>query len=201
MKTNNLESLYFKAPQGFKEELENLSRPQAPKEGVTIGWAWLRYAAVFTAVLISLVLGRLSTSPTSEEMISQEVVSNHVRSLMANHLIDIASTDRHTVKPWFNGKLDFSPKVVDLAAEGFPLVGGRLDYLGSRPVAALIYKRDKHIINFLTWPSTDGASQKMVLVSRQGYSLFHWVSEGMQYWVISDLNANDLKTFAELTKR
>jgi anti-sigma factor RsiW len=117
--------------------------------------------------------------------------------MMAEHLTDVVSSDRHTVKPWFGGKLDFSPKVEDVAADGFPLTGGRLDYLSGRPVAALVYRRQQHVINLFTWPATGADAHPPRLITRQGYQIFEWSRDGMQYWLISDLNAAELRTLAE----
>ena len=117
---------------------------------------------------------------------------------MANHLTDVASSDLHTVKPWLDAKLDFAPPVVDLAGEGFPLVGGRLDYLDNRTVAALVYQRRKHFINLFVWPVTSEANSMPKAISRQGYHLFHWVKADFNYWAVSDVNEDDLQTFRHL---
>ncbi len=126
--------------------------------------------------------------------VADEVVAAHVRSLMGDHLFDVRSTDQHTVKPWFLGKLDYAPPVSDLAPIGFPLVGGRLDYIGGRAVAALVYQRQKHTINLYVWPSNDGPSVAPPAAIR-GFHLEHWVRDGMSFWAASDLNATELAQF------
>jgi anti-sigma factor RsiW len=106
------------------------------------------------------------------------------------------STDQHTVKPWFNGKLDFSPPVKNLAAQEFPLIGGRLDYVGGHSVAALIFQRHKHIINLFIWPAQENDSKPASSISLQGYNVIHWSEAGMTFWAVSDLNEKELMEFA-----
>jgi anti-sigma factor RsiW len=127
--------------------------------------------------------------------VADEVVSSHVRSLQLDHLLDVASSDRHTVKPWFNGKLDFSPPVVDLAPQGFPLAGGRLDALDGHPVAVLVFHHDRHPINLYIWPAT-GPDAPPRMQQQRGYHLLQWTEGKMHYWVISDLARDELMSFA-----
>lgn len=116
---------------------------------------------------------------------------------MANHLTAVASTDQHAVKPWLDAKLDFAPAVIDLSPQGFPLAGGRLDYLDNRPVAALVYQRRKHFINLFVWPITPETAQLIKTITRQGYQLLHWVNSDFNYRAVSDANGNDLQTFEQ----
>jgi anti-sigma factor RsiW len=136
--------------------------------------------------------------PTSDQRLVAAVLSSHLRSLEASHLMDVASTDQHTVKPWFDGKLDFSPPVEDLASDGFPLVGGRLDYLEGRQVAALIYQRRKHFINVFVWPDARASSSTQTIQPQQGYNMMRWSRGGFQFWAISDVSAQDLADFVRL---
>jgi len=124
------------------------------------------------------------------------VVDGHVQSLMADHLFDVQSTDQHTVKPWFAGRLDYAPPVSDLAPLGYPLVGGRLDYLSGRSVAALVYQRQKHAINVFVWPTSEPAPAAIVAQSVRGFHLRHWIRNGMTFWAVSELNDAELTEFA-----
>jgi mycothiol system anti-sigma-R factor len=165
-------------------------------------WPWLRVGAAFAAgVLLMWGVGSLRTGPAPEDLLTQEVIAGHTRSLMAAHLTDVTSSDQHTVKPWFEGKLPFSPPVQDMAAQGFPLVGGRLDYLGNRPVAALVYQRHQHIINLFLWPATPDVSPEETRLTRHGYNLIHWTSADMTYWVVSNLNMSELQEFVRLVQQ
>jgi anti-sigma factor RsiW len=119
---------------------------------------------------------------------------------MAEHLWDVKSTDQHTVKPWFDGKLDFAPDVRNFKDQSFALEGGRLDYLENRPVAALVYRHEKHYVNLFVWPAAGQADQGETITSHRGYSLIHWVNSGMNYWAISDMGEDSLRRFAGLVR-
>ena len=192
-------SLYFNAPAKLRERVRrDLRAGREEPRPTVLSWRWLAAGLSFALVAsIVLVLVLIQSGPARDDLLAQEVVSSHVRSLMANHLTDVASTDQHTVKPWFEGKLDFAPPVVDLGAQGFPLVGGRLDYIGDRPVAALVYQRRQHFINLFVWPSADAQGGGSKMVVRQGYNLIRWNSAGMTHWAVSDLNISELQEFAQ----
>src|SRR5204862_422806 len=134
------------------------------------------------------------------EALLDEVVADHVRSLQVDHLTDVASSDQHTVKPWFNGKLDFAPPVEDHADAGYPLVGGRVDYVGGHTVAALVYQRRQHPINVFVWPHPGGDAELRVAENR-GYNAVSWRHSTMAFWVVSDLSAGELREFAQLVRK
>jgi mycothiol system anti-sigma-R factor len=159
---------------------------------------WARWAMPIAASLaLALGLNVMQATQLGQDALRDELIAGHVRSLQGAHLSDVVSSDQHTVKPWFNGKLDYAPPVRDLAQQNFPLLGGRLDYIAHRQVAALIYGSHKHYINLYIWPARDGELAPTGL-SSEGYSLVHWRHDGMEYWAISDLNAQDLRHFADL---
>ncbi|MDB5694228.1 MAG: hypothetical protein JWO81_3291, partial [Alphaproteobacteria bacterium] len=124
-----------------------------------------------------------------------QLVASHVRSLLASHLTDVATSNRHVVKPWFNGRIDFAPPVVELAGQGFPLVGGRLDYLDGRVVPALVYRRNLHVINLFVRPKDRFASPLGFAARKNGYSLVRWTDGGLEYWAVSDIEPADLDSF------
>jgi mycothiol system anti-sigma-R factor len=163
-----------------------------------ISWNWLALAAaiILAAIIASSFLPRLRP-PTSDQLLATQLIASHVRSLMANHITDVASSDQHTVKPWLDTKLDFAPPVVDLSSEGFPLIGGRLDYLDNRPVAALVYGRRKHFINLFVWPAASDDAKAPITITHQGYQLLHWADSDFNYWAVSDVNVNDIQLFKQ----
>jgi anti-sigma factor RsiW len=159
----------------------------------------LALAAAFAVVLGLVFLYQGTTLNRSRgNALANEVMSSHLRSLLATHLLDVPSTDQHTVKPWFDGKLKFSPPVQDFSEHGFRLIGGRLDYLNGREVAALVYQRNKHIVNLFIWPSESGGSTAGQSFVKDGYNVLHWEHDGFEFWAVSDVNAVDLRAFASL---
>jgi anti-sigma factor RsiW len=173
-----------------------------------VGWAAAAAVVLVAVASAVLLVPRLRRErPTESDRIADarpvsaagavtdEAVDNHVRSLMASHLFDVQSTDQHTVKPWFHGKLDFSPPVVDLAAMGFPLIGGRLDYLAGQPVAALVYQRYQHTINVFVAPATRVGAADDETGTVRGFHSHHWLRGGMAFWAVSDLNEAELTEF------
>ena len=194
---------YFPAPADLQKRIQSSIRQVGKSEPIfpVIPWRWLAVAAsVAFVVILAWALIPSLYGVDAEQLVAQEVVSSHVRSLMVDHVADVMSSDQHTVKPWFTGKLDFSPPVHNLAKEGFPLVGGRLDYLENRAVAALVYQRQNHFINLFIWPSSRDSNVNTKAMARQGYHLFHWSKSVMTYWAISDLNETALQEFVRLVQ-
>jgi anti-sigma factor RsiW len=153
-------------------------------------------AALAASFLIAgFFVGRLQPR---QNRAGQEILDSHLRSLMPGHLADVQSTDQHTVKPWFNGKLSFSPPVTDFAAQGFPLTGGRVDSIGGREAAALVYRHGQHVINVYVWPTPGSRNTSLDRSEQQGYNLLHWTRSGFEWWLISDLNSSDLSKFSGL---
>lgn len=194
---------YFKAPDILKKRIQNsivsANRVQA-RSGLGAR-NWWRVAAIAVLILSPVVIWLVFVnrpSSRANELLVQDVLSSHVRSLMADHLTDVPSSDQHTVKPWFEGKVNFSPLVKDLASDGFPLVGGRLDYVANRTVAALVYQRHKHYINLFIWPASDQLKENS---ARQGFNVMCWSAAAMNYCAVSDVNDVDLKQFVDLIQK
>lgn len=192
-------SLRFEPPAKLEKRLRSALRHEAEPRSPIFRWRWaVAASSLLAAVVLIWTVATISSRPSPDDVLAQEVVASHVRSLMANHLTDVPSSDRHTVKPWFDGKLDFSPTVKDLAPQGFPLTGGRLDYISNRPVAALVYQRRQHSINVFVWPATQAPAMNGKASERQGYNVIRWSNAGMTYWAVSDLNLAELQQFVQL---
>lgn len=164
---------------------------------------WSRAGSWAASLLLAASLGSAVTFFASagrnrnDNAIASQVLASHLRSLMPEHLTDVRSNDQHNVKPWFNGRLDYSPNVPRLEDQGFPLIGGRVDYVAGRPVAVVVYARRQHVINVFSWPSSEGDLPRETS-SKNGYTMIRWRSQGVEHWVLSDLNANELQSFAKL---
>jgi anti-sigma factor RsiW len=192
------EGLRFRAPAALRGHIianipaqERAHVPglvQKPGRRLPYRQAWAAIPAMALAASLALFIISWNRSPD----LDSQLVASHVRSLLASHLTDVASSDQHTVKPWFLGKLDFAPPVADLAHQDFPLTGGRLDYIGGRVVAALIYKRRGHVINLFVWPAgkTEAAPGSL-----DGYHVIGWTQGGFTYAAVSDLNPKELQEF------
>lgn len=204
------ESLYFRAPAGLESRvhtaLGGASRGPAqhqPMIGNALAprWAW---AAIAALIVVTIALGwklyELQTASPAGSQLAQAAVASHLRALMPGHLTDVESTDQHTVKPWFNGRLDYSPPVTDFSAQGFPLVGGRLDYLAGRPIAALVYQRRKHLIDLFVWPTGQAVPKLPEPVTINGYHVAAWTTREMNYCAVSDLGLNEFEDFSRLIR-
>ena len=186
--------LAYRAPASLADRIEaalaEAAAPPKPRRFVAASWVMSGAAGAIAASFAFLAF-----LPSGVSLESQ-LVDAQVRSLEAQHLVDVATSDRHTVKPWFNGKVDFAPPVVDLVAQGYPLVGGRLDHLAGRDVAAIVFHRRAHVINLFVWKGAGPTAP--VLEQRQGYSLAHWSKGGLTYWAVSDIDSADLMNFQKL---
>src|ERR1043165_2713595 len=192
------DSLYFKAPTRLQDRLRASLQEKSNARPGRFPWRWVAVAAcVAFCIGLGFLMAQFASTPSGHERLTYEVASAHIRSMQAKHIVDVEGPDNHVVKPWFNGKLDFAPPAPNLEKEGFPLVGGRLDYLNGRPVAALVYKRREHLINLFVWPSAASGSSDFERELRQGYHLVHWSKTGMNYWLISDLDPTELSALAQ----
>ncbi|MCA6125077.1 anti-sigma factor [Bradyrhizobium sp. WSM 1704] len=192
--------LQYKAPSALRRRIEEaLPQPRPLPQAVPSRRAVLRGFAMGSAVsaLAATGLVAIVLRNDDEQRIESEVVSAHLRSLQAGHLTDVISTDQHTVKPWFNGKLDVSPPVIDLTAQGFTLIGGRLDYVDARAIGAVVYKRRQHVINLFV-AQTAGTERRAARTNTlQGFNIRRWSDRGLNYWAVSDLGADELAEFGE----
>jgi len=192
----------LKAPEALRQRiLSDLRAVAAPRRSRFAAGA-ARWAALAATLLLAVAGGWQAGRHQAESIaLADQVLQTHVRGLMPGHLTDVVSSDQHTVKPWFDGVLDYSPPVSDFSGRGYPLLGGRLDYLGDRPVAALVYGRRKHLITVLVWPTGHGPAAGAASRFRQGYHLLHWSTPDYVYWVASDLGLTELTEFAGLIRQ
>jgi len=181
---------YYEAPAGLQQSVRSALAREARRSSFP---QWLAIAAtILLCVSLAFNIALLRSHREDRDTLAQSVVSSHVRSLIGTHLLDVPSSDQHTVKPWCNGKLDVSPDVKDFASRGFPLIGGRIEYIGNRPAAALVYQRRQHVINVFVWPAESSAGELI----QNGYNMVYWSRAGMTYWAVSDLNLDELRQFA-----
>ena len=182
------DATYHRAPDALREGVRAaLAKAAGEQRGPAVRRTLGFVAAFATVALVSWNVALFHVEPRPDELIARDVVTAHVRSLMGErHLSDVESSDRHTVKPWFTGKLDFAPPVQEFANAGFTLAGGRLDYVNGRAVAALTYRSRQHVVNLFVWPAA-GPDAKPVTLSRQGYAVIHWNRGGMEHWAVSDM--------------
>ncbi|WP_230680088.1 anti-sigma factor family protein, partial [Ralstonia solanacearum] len=212
-------ALYAAAPQGLAGRILQAVQAEAmqsavpaarrrvpPRSGWRRGLAWLMTPAVpgrmfglglgaGSLAVLALGIGVLLGRPDTETLVARDITASHVRALLGAREIDVQSSDRHTVKPWFNGRIDYAPPVGDLAARGFPLIGGRLDYVDGRPVAVLVYRAGQHPVDLYVRPEPGGDAGEALRTER-GYQLLHWRTAGMGYWAITDASADVVRTFA-----
>jgi len=180
------------APDGLRERVRLALRAEAQRPRASY-WAPLTIAA--TLVLAVAGTWRLASRSSERAELAAQVLASHLRSLQPGHLVDVASNNTHNVKPWFNGKVNFSPPVTDPEPDSVPLIGGRLDYMHGRTVAALVYQRRLHVINVFVWP--EGGSEALGERSENGYNELYWKKGGWEYWVVSDLNRDELRSFIQ----
>lgn len=186
---------YYEAPAGLEQKIRQGLAREGPRP---TPWRWLAIAAsLLLLVSATWNVAQFRSRIDPQALLAGDVLSAHIRSLAGTHLIDVPSSDQHTVKPWFNGKVDFAPEVREV--EGFPLQGGRLEYFAGRPAVALIYGRQKHIINLFTWPLTRSTAE--VAETRLGYHMQSWWSKGMEFWAVSDLNEAELREFVTMYRK
>ena len=194
----------FQAPAALRdrvrEALGAAAAARAPRR-FTVPRLWRPLALAASLAVVAVGSWRLALQRAAGERLTDDVLASHIRSVMPGHLADVPSSDQHTVKPWFNGKLDFSPPVYDFAGRGYPLLGGRLDYVGGRTVAALVYGRRQHVINVFLWPAQRGPTPAPATSTRQGYHVLHWTTADYTYWVASDLGLAELRDFAGLLRQ
>jgi anti-sigma factor RsiW len=171
------------------------SAPQRASSRRSVLKGFVMGTALSTALAASLVIAVIRTD--QDQRVLGDVMSAHVRSLQGDHLTDVQTSDQHTVRPWFNGKVDIAPPVVDLTAQGFTLLGGRLDYIDGKAVASIVYRRRTHVINLFVTQGASSEAREAKLQTIQGFNIQHWTARGLEFFAISDINAGELREFVE----
>lgn len=190
---------YHEPPAGLESRLaQSLRRSLAPEPKPRASRQLWRLGAPALLVAAALALFVMFRQPAADERLTDEVIAAHIRSLQVDHITDVASSDQHTVKPWFQGKLTFAVSAKDHGERGFPLVGGRLDYLDGEPAAALVYQSGKHLVNVFVWPTRQARAAAPQRVERRGYHAYSWVRDGLRHFVVSDLNDVKLQELVQL---
>ncbi|MBI3560125.1 MAG: anti-sigma factor [Gammaproteobacteria bacterium] len=195
------QAAYYSAPAALRQHFLATASAQGKPTLPTPRTGWFYRSGLAASLLLAVGLGSGITywavAPEATTRLEQEAIASHVRSLMLpTRLTDVTSSDRHTVKPWFNGKLDFAPPVFDLTTDGFPLLGGRLDYFNNRPAAALVYRRRQHVINVFIIP-VSVMTAPLRFTEQRGFTSCHWTQDGLQRWAVADISPEDLKIFCE----
>ncbi|HEY0336719.1 MAG TPA: anti-sigma factor [Burkholderiales bacterium] len=202
------EATYYPAPAALASRIRahvdgaapaHKDKSRQPRFGLPDWGRWFQLGgAVAAAVVVTTIATLQLTGTPDDQRVVDQVLSGHSRSVLTSHQIDVASSDQHAVKPWLSSKLDFSPAVTDLTTSGFPLRGGRVDYVDNRPVAVLVYGHRQHVIDLFIWPADAAAdTRRSRSYSKRGLNVLHWTAGGMTYWAVSDVNAADLEAFAE----
>jgi anti-sigma factor RsiW len=189
--------LRFTAPASLRRRIEKAfpAAPQRASSRRSVLKGFVMGTALSTAMAASLVVAVFRTD--QDQRVLGDIVSAHVRSLQANHLTDVQTSDQHTVKPWFNGKLDIAPPVVDLTAKGFTLIGGRLDYVDGKDVASVVYRRRKHVINLFVTQASGSEQHGTKLDTMQGFNIRRWTAQGLEFFAVSDINPEELQEFVD----
>jgi anti-sigma factor RsiW len=188
--------LHFTAPASLRQRIEKtLPAPRRVSNRRSVLKGFVMGTALSTAMAASLVVAVFRTD--QDQRVLGDIVSAHVRSLQANHLTDVQTSDQHTVKPWFNGKVDIAPPVVDLTAKGFTLLGGRLDYIDGQAVASIVYRRRTHVINLFVTQGGPSESHEARLQTMRGYNIRRWTAQGLQFFAVSDINGEELQEFVD----
>lgn len=200
------EATYHHAPMALRRSIAARSGAAKPRRRMLARWTGLAAAmprpawgAAFALLLASnAYLALRGADP--HDAVAGELVNGHIRALVSEHPFDVASSDRHTVKPWFAGKIDYAPAVADFASDGFTLVGGRVEYAGGHPVATLVYRHDSHLVDVTLWPNA-GGRKTTLRASVRGYALRHWVARGMDYWIVADTDEREVDALQRLLER